>query len=48
MDIHRRLSCAHVATQFPQSIAGAKGGPSPKDKDADIPLLKLLLLFGTV
>jgi len=25
-----------------------QGGPFPKDKDAYIPLLKLLLLFGTV
>jgi len=33
--IHRRLSCLHVATKFPQSTAGAKGGPSdhpPKTK----------------
>ena len=26
------LSCVRVATKFPQSTAGAKGGPSPKTK----------------
>jgi len=31
------------ATKFPQSTAGAKRGPSPKDKETDIPLLKLKL-----
>jgi len=49
--IHRRLSCIHVATKFPQSTAGAnlaKWVHPPKTKTHYIPLLKLLLLFGTV
>jgi len=41
--------CVHVVTKFPQSTCSrGKRGPYPKDKNADIPLLKLLLLFGTV
>ena len=33
-----------VATKFRQSTAGAKGGPSPKDKDADIPRSKIVII----
>jgi len=41
IDIHRLLACVHVATEFSQSTAG-QGLTSPRDQDADIPLLKLL------
>ena len=34
--IHRRLSCLHVVTKFPQSAVGARG-PSPKKKTQTFP-----------